>query len=74
MSRTIIEQVQTEGFRVVVRDTLTNETYFMRRALDLLVPGGIGVFLVPAGFLSGSVRSSFFGTTCSAPIACRPLA
>jgi hypothetical protein len=25
--------------------------YFMRRALDLLVPGGIGVFLVPAGFL-----------------------
>ncbi|MFZ6184880.1 SNF2-related protein [Nannocystis pusilla] len=27
--------------------------YFMRRALDLLVPGGIGVFLIPAGFLSG---------------------
>jgi hypothetical protein len=26
--------------------------YFMRRALDLLVPGGVGVFLVPAGFLS----------------------
>jgi hypothetical protein len=26
--------------------------YFMRRALDLLVPGGLGVFLVPAGFLS----------------------
>jgi hypothetical protein len=23
-------------------------------ALDLLVPGGIGVFLVPAGFMSGN--------------------
>ncbi|MCY1065620.1 SNF2-related protein [Nannocystis sp. RBIL2] len=31
----------------------TAYTYFMRRALDLLVPGGLGVFLVPAGFLSG---------------------
>jgi hypothetical protein len=30
--------------------------YFMRRALDLLVPGGIGVFLVPAGFLSGNLN------------------
>ena len=28
--------------------------YFMRRALDLLVPRGIGVFLVPAGFLTGT--------------------
>ena len=27
--------------------------YFMRRALDLLVPGGVGVFLIPAGFLTG---------------------
>ncbi len=27
--------------------------YQMRRALDLLKPGGIGVFLVPAGFLTG---------------------
>jgi hypothetical protein len=30
--------------------------YFMRRALDLLVPGGIGVFLVPAGFLGGNLN------------------
>jgi superfamily II DNA or RNA helicase len=27
--------------------------YFLRRALDLLAPGGLGVFLVPSGFLSG---------------------
>jgi len=30
--------------------------YFMRRSLDLLVPGGLGAFLVPAGFLTGSVN------------------
>src|SRR5690606_17369018 len=30
--------------------------YFMRRALDLLIPGGIGVFLIPAGFLSGMLN------------------
>ncbi|MBL9102488.1 MAG: hypothetical protein JNL82_16120 [Myxococcales bacterium] len=30
--------------------------YFMRRTLDLLVPGGVGVFLVPAGFLSGNLN------------------
>ncbi|MEZ4454755.1 MAG: SNF2-related protein, partial [Nannocystaceae bacterium] len=30
--------------------------YFMRRALDLLIPGGIGVFLIPAGFLSGNLN------------------
>ena len=30
--------------------------YFMRRALDLLVPGGIGVFFIPAGFLSGNLN------------------
>ncbi len=28
--------------------------YFMRRALDLLVAHGLGVFLVPAGFLTGN--------------------
>ncbi|MFH1464556.1 MAG: Eco57I restriction-modification methylase domain-containing protein, partial [Pseudomonadota bacterium] len=27
--------------------------YFLRRALDLLAPGGVGVFLIPAGFLTG---------------------
>lgn len=27
--------------------------YFLRRGLDLLAPGGIGVFLVPTGFLTG---------------------
>jgi hypothetical protein len=32
--------------------------YFMRRALDLLVPGGVGVFLIPAGFLSGNMGRS----------------
>ncbi len=31
--------------------------YFMRRTLDLLVPRGIGVFLVPAGFLTGRTDS-----------------
>jgi hypothetical protein len=29
--------------------------YFMRRALDLLVPGGVGAFLIPSGFLSGTL-------------------
>jgi hypothetical protein len=29
--------------------------YFMRRSLDLLVPGGIGVFLIPAGMMSGKM-------------------
>ncbi len=28
--------------------------YFLRRVLDLLAPGGIGVFLVPYGFLTGT--------------------
>lgn len=33
--------------------------YFLRRALDLLAPGGVGVFLVPGGFLTGrSARAS----------------
>ncbi len=27
--------------------------YFLRRCLDLLAPNGLGVFLVPAGFLTG---------------------
>ena len=27
--------------------------YFLRRCLDLLVPQGLGVFIIPAGFLSG---------------------
>ncbi|MCK6529703.1 SNF2-related protein [Myxococcota bacterium] len=27
--------------------------YFMRRGLDLLAPGGLGVYLVPYGFLTG---------------------
>ena len=30
--------------------------YFMRRGLDLLVPGGVGVFLVPAGCLSSNLN------------------
>jgi hypothetical protein len=28
--------------------------YFLRRALDLLAPNGLGVFLVPSGFLTGA--------------------
>ncbi len=28
--------------------------YFMRRCLDLLVPRGLGVFIIPSGFLTGS--------------------
>ncbi len=28
--------------------------YFLRRCLDLLAPGGLGVFLIPAGFLTGT--------------------
>ena len=27
--------------------------YFLRRGLDLLAPGGLGVYLIPAGFVSG---------------------
>jgi hypothetical protein len=50
--------------------------YFMRRALDLLVPGGVGVFLVPAGFLTSKAmrpcaRSCCAGTTSPAPSASR---
>jgi superfamily II DNA/RNA helicase len=30
--------------------------YFMRRCLDLLVPRGLGVFVIPAGFLTGSTN------------------
>ncbi|MEZ4454790.1 MAG: helicase-related protein [Nannocystaceae bacterium] len=30
--------------------------YFLRRGLDLLAPNGIGVFLIPAGFMSGVSR------------------
>jgi hypothetical protein len=32
--------------------------YFMRRALDLLAPGGLGVFLVPSGFISGQAAKN----------------
>jgi hypothetical protein len=32
----------------------TAYAYFMRRCLDLLVPNGLGVFVIPAGFLTGS--------------------
>ena len=32
--------------------------YFLRRALDLLAPGGLGVFLIPAGFLTGRSQRS----------------
>ncbi|HNH50766.1 MAG TPA: Eco57I restriction-modification methylase domain-containing protein, partial [Myxococcota bacterium] len=28
--------------------------YFLRRGLDLLAPNGLGVFLVPAGFMTGN--------------------
>ena len=31
--------------------------YFLRRSLDLLTEGGLGVFLVPAGFLSGQSKA-----------------
>ncbi|MEZ4453086.1 MAG: SNF2-related protein [Nannocystaceae bacterium] len=30
--------------------------YFLRRGLDLLAPNGIGVFLIPAGFMTGVSR------------------
>ncbi|MBL8614322.1 MAG: N-6 DNA methylase, partial [Deltaproteobacteria bacterium] len=30
--------------------------YFLRRAADLLAPGGLGVFLIPSGFLSGQTE------------------
>jgi hypothetical protein len=30
--------------------------YFMRRCLDLLVPRGLGVFVIPSGFLTGSTN------------------
>jgi hypothetical protein len=28
--------------------------YFLRRTLDLLTPGGVGVYLVPSGFMTGT--------------------
>jgi superfamily II DNA or RNA helicase len=31
--------------------------YFLRRGLDLLAPNGLGVFLVPAGFLTGKTAA-----------------
>ena len=34
----------------------TASAYFMRRGLDLLAPQGIGVFLVPGGFLTGKTK------------------
>jgi len=30
--------------------------YFLRRGLDFLAPGGIGVMLIPAGFMTGDVN------------------
>ncbi|MBK8262837.1 MAG: hypothetical protein IPK80_16065 [Nannocystis sp.] len=49
--------------------------YFGRRALDLLIPGGIVVFLVPAGFVTGktnrpSAKRSLLRHHFSAPTAC----
>jgi hypothetical protein len=49
--------------------------YFMRRALDLLIPGGIGVFLIPAVSsparpTAPSAKRSSCATTSSAPTAC----
>ena len=32
--------------------------YFLRRGLDLLAPGGVGVFLVPGGFLTGKSNAT----------------
>ena len=32
--------------------------YFLRRGLDLLAPGGLGVYLVPGGFLTGRAVKS----------------
>jgi hypothetical protein len=37
----------------------TAYAYFLRRGLDLLAPGGLGVFLVPAGFLTGKSAANF---------------
>ncbi len=28
--------------------------YFLRRGLDLLVPGGLGVYIIPSGFMTGT--------------------
>lgn len=30
--------------------------YFLRRGLDMLEPGGLGVFLIPSGFLTGTAK------------------
>ena len=30
--------------------------YFLRRGLDLLAPGGLGVYLIPGGFITGTGR------------------
>ncbi|MCB9883819.1 MAG: N-6 DNA methylase, partial [Planctomycetes bacterium] len=44
-------------YKKIDQDEEYNETradaYFLRRGLDMLKPGGIGVFMVPSGVLSG---------------------
>ena len=48
--------------------------YFLRRGLDLLAPDGLGVFLVPGGFLtrsSASARRCSSGTTSPPPTGSR---
>ena len=39
----------------VYRETMAYR-YFLRRGLDLLAPGGLGVFLVPGGFLTSRTQ------------------
>jgi hypothetical protein len=41
--------------------------YFMRRCLDLLVPRGLGVFVIPAGFLTGSQNQKLRRARAAAP-------
>jgi hypothetical protein len=33
------------------------DTYFLRRGLDLLAHGGLGIYIVPSGFLTGNDKS-----------------
>jgi hypothetical protein len=41
--------------------------YFMRRCLDLLCPRGLGVFVIPAGFLTGSHQPQAARAPAAAP-------
>jgi superfamily II DNA or RNA helicase/predicted RNA methylase len=34
------------------------DDYFLRRGLDLLAPGGLGIYIIPSGFLTGMTKAA----------------